>query len=294
MDGKLLRVADLRVHYSTFEGTVHAVNGLSFELDAGKTIGLVGESGAGKTTSVLSILRLVPAPPGKIVGGSIFFEGQNLLELDESAMKGLRGNKISMIFQDPMTSLNPLRKIGYHLEEIIERFSPGLSAQERQEKMLDILSKVGIPNPVQRLNQYPFEFSGGMRQRILIAMALLAEPRLLIADEPTTALDVTIQAQILALIKGLQESLGLTVIIVSHDFGVIAGLCDQVKVMRSGQVVEEGTVNDIFENPLHPYTQELLQAARLDREGLQDSSSAYPDGPLVAVSDTHFVRRELD
>ena len=160
--------------------------------------------------------------------------------------------------------------------------------------MLDILSKVGIPNPGQRLNQFPFEFSGGMRQRMLIAMALLAEPRVLIADEPTTALDVTIQAQILALIKGLQESLGLTVIIVSHDFGVIAGLCDQVKVMRSGQVVEEGTVDDIFDNPLHPYTQELLQAARLDGEGLQDSSSAYPDGPLVAVSDTHFVRRELD
>ena len=280
-----ITLENLTIHTKKGKQSQVLVKDVSISVPQGTILGIVGESGSGKSLTVKSMMGIAPKEV-QVAYDRLELEGRPLSDYEHLPM--------AMIFQDPMTSLNPLRKIGYHLEEIIERFSPGLSAQERQEKMLDILSKVGIPNPVQRLNQYPFEFSGGMRQRILIAMALLAEPRVLIADEPTTALDVTIQAQILALIKGLQESLGLTVIIVSHDFGVIAGLCDQVKVMRSGQVVEEGTVNDIFDNPLHPYTQELLQAARLDREELQDSSSAYPDGPLVAVSDTHFVRRELD
>ena len=280
-----ISLENLTIHTKKGKQSQVLVKDVSISVPQGTILGIVGESGSGKSLTVKSMMGIAPKEV-QVAYDRLELEGRPLLDYEHLPM--------AMIFQDPMTSLNPLRKIGYHLEEIIERFSPGLSAQERQEKMLDILSKVGIPNPVQRLNQYPFEFSGGMRQRILIAMALLAEPRLLIADEPTTALDVTIQAQILALIKGLQESLGLTVIIVSHDFGVIAGLCDQVKVMRSGQVVGEGTVDDIFDNPLHPYTQELLQAARLDGEGLQDSSSAYPDGPLVAVSDTHFVRRELD
>ena len=280
-----ITLENLTIHTKKGKQSQVLVKDVSISVPQGTILGIVGESGSGKSLTVKSMMGIAPKEV-QVAYDRLELEGRPLSDYEHLPM--------AMIFQDPMTSLNPLRKIGYHLEEIIERFSPGLSAQERQEKMLDILSKVGIPNPVQRLNQYPFEFSGGMRQRMLIAMALLAEPRVLIADEPTTALDVTIQAQILALIKGLQESLGLTVIIVSHDFGVIAGLCDQVKVMRSGQVVEEGTVDDIFDNPLHPYTQELLQAARLDREELQDSSSAYPDGPLVAVSDTHFVRRELD
>ena len=280
-----ISLENLTIHTKKGKQSQVLVKDVSISVPQGTILGIVGESGSGKSLTVKSMMGIAPKEV-QVAYDRLVLEGRPLSDYEHLPM--------AMIFQDPMTSLNPLRKIGYHLEEIIERFSPGLSAQERQEKMLDILSKVGIPNPLQRLNQYPFEFSGGMRQRILIAMALLAEPRVLIADEPTTALDVTIQAQILALIKGLQESLGLTVIIVSHDFGVIAGLCDQVKVMRSGQVVEEGTVDDIFDNPLHPYTQELLQAARLDREELQDSSSAYPDGPLVAVSDTHFVRRELD
>ena len=280
-----ISLENLTIHTKKGKQSQVLVKDVSISVPQGTILGIVGESGSGKSLTVKSMMGIAPKEV-QVAYDRLVLEGRPLSDYEHLPM--------AMIFQDPMTSLNPLRKIGYHLEEIIERFSPGLSAQERQEKMLDILSKVGIPNPGQRLNQFPFEFSGGMRQRMLIAMALLAEPRVLIADEPTTALDVTIQAQILALIKGLQESLGLTVIIVSHDFGVIAGLCDQVKVMRSGQVVEEGTVDDIFDNPLHPYTQELLQAARLDREGLQDSSSAYPDGPLVAVSDTHFVRRELD
>ena len=280
-----ITLENLTIHTKKGKQSQVLVKDVSISVPQGTILGIVGESGSGKSLTVKSMMGIAPKEV-QVAYDRLDLEGRPLSDYEHLPM--------AMIFQDPMTSLNPLRKIGYHLEEIIERFSPGLSAQERQEKMLDILSKVGIPNPGQRLNQFPFEFSGGMRQRMLIAMALLAEPRVLIADEPTTALDVTIQAQILALIKGLQESLGLTVIIVSHDFGVIAGLCDQVKVMRSGQVVEEGTVEDIFDNPLHPYTQELLQAARLDGEGLQDSSSAYPDGPLVAVSDTHFVRRELD
>ena len=280
-----ITLENLTIHTKKGKQSQVLVKDISISVPQGTILGIVGESGSGKSLTVKSMMGIAPKEV-QVAYDRLDLEGRPLSDYEHLPM--------AMIFQDPMTSLNPLRKIGYHLEEIIERFSPGLSAQERQEKMLDILSKVGIPNPVQRLNQYPFEFSGGMRQRMLIAMALLAEPRVLIADEPTTALDVTIQAQILALIKGLQESLGLTVIIVSHDFGVIAGLCDQVKVMRSGQVVEEGTVDDIFDNPLHPYTQELLQAARLDREELQDSPSTYPDGPLVAVSDTHFVRRELD
>ena len=280
-----ITLENLTIHTKKGKQSQVLVKDVSISVPQGTILGIVGESGSGKSLTVKSMMGIAPKEV-QVAYDRLELEGRPLSDLEHLPM--------AMIFQDPMTSLNPLRKIGYHLEEIIERFNPGLSAQERQEKMLDILSKVGIPNPGQRLNQFPFEFSGGMRQRMLIAMALLAEPRVLIADEPTTALDVTIQAQILALIKGLQESLGLTVIIVSHDFGVIAGLCDQVKVMRSGQVVEEGTVDDIFDNPLHPYTQELLQAARLDGEGLQDSSSAYPDGPLVAVSDTHFVRRELD
>lgn len=259
------------------------VKEVSIVVPKGQILGIVGESGSGKSLTVKSMMGIQPQNV-QVQYDRLEFEGKTIADHQRLPM--------AMIFQDPMTSLNPLRTIGYHLEEIIKRFNPSLSVKERRNKMMDMLAKVGISNPEQRLKQYPFEFSGGMRQRILIAMALLAEPRVLIADEPTTALDVTIQAQILALMKQLQESLELTVIIVSHDFSVIAGLCDQVKVMRLGQVVEEGTVEDIFDNPLHPYTQKLLQAAQL-----KVSPSGYSvadegvDGQLVAVSDTHWVRK---
>lgn len=259
------------------------VKDVSISLQKGRILGIVGESGSGKSLTVKSMMGIQPKE---------LLVHYDRLEFEERPVSDYQQLPMAMIFQDPMTSLNPLRKIGYHLEEIIQRFHPQLSAQERQEKMEDMLSKVGITNPKQRLKQYPFEFSGGMRQRIVIAMALLAEPRVLIADEPTTALDVTIQAQILALIKELQESLDLTVLIVSHDFSVIAGLCDEVKVMKLGRVVEEGTVDDIFQDPQHPYTQELLQAARLELDTPSFTSSQEDlDSPLVAVSDTHFVRK---
>lgn len=275
---------NLRITTKKGKETNTLVEDVTLAVPKGKVLGLVGESGSGKSLTVKSIMGIQPKEVS-ISYDRLEFEGKEVVTGESLP--------IAMIFQDPMTSLNPLRKIGYHLEEIIKRFTPQLTATERQEKMVDMLSKVGIPQPEQRLNQYPFEFSGGMRQRILIAMALLAEPRVLIADEPTTALDVTIQAQILALIKELQESLGLTVVIVSHDFGVIAGLCDEVKVMRTGQVVEEGTVEDIFDNPLHPYTQELLQAARLEGQNAEVATSEriVQEGKLVPVSDTHFVRK---
>ncbi|MGT2799937.1 ABC transporter ATP-binding protein [Streptococcus marmotae] len=259
------------------------VKKVSLTVPKGKILGIVGESGSGKSLTVKSMMGIQPKD---------LLVQYDRLEFEGKAVADYQHLPMAMIFQDPMTSLNPLRKIGYHLDEIIKRFSPTESAEGRKKKMVDMLTKVGISNPEQRLKQFPFEFSGGMRQRILIAMALLAEPKVLIADEPTTALDVTIQAQILALIKQLQESLDLTVIIVSHDFSVIAGLCDQVKVMREGQIVEAGTVDDIFDNPLHPYTQELLQAARLETGPTSDFLSQEKiDGPLVAVSGTHFVRQ---
>lgn len=259
------------------------VEGVDLHVPEGEIVGLVGESGSGKSLTVKSIMGILP----KEVEATY-----DRLEFENKPVSTYERLPMAMIFQDPMTSLNPLRRIEDHLEEIIKRFTPALSAAERKQKMIDILLKVGIQQPEQRLRQYPFEFSGGMRQRILIAMALLAEPRVLIADEPTTALDVTIQGQILSLIKQLQESLGLTVILVSHDFGVIAGMCNRVKVMRFGQIVEEGTVEEVFENPLHPYTQELLQAARLEAGNQQtDIPQEREDSPLIAASETHFVRR---
>ncbi|KXT78158.1 ABC transporter ATP-binding protein [Streptococcus sp. DD13] len=266
------------------QADVPLVKGVDLDIPKGKIVGIVGESGSGKSLTMKSVLSILPKEL------EVSYEQ---LDVNGQAAKDWDRLPVSMIFQDPMTSLNPLRKIGYHLQEIVERFHPDLSRKEQEEMMEEMIGKVGIDRPKERLNQYPFEFSGGMRQRIMIAMALLANPEVLIADEPTTALDVTIQAQILALVKDLQANLGLTVVIVSHDFGVIAGLCDEVKVMRDGLFVEEGTVEDIFYHAAHPYTQELLAAAQL--KGTDTTTIAVDQADeteLVALSHSHRVRRK--
>lgn len=260
------------------------VKNLDVRVPKGRILGIVGESGSGKSLTVKTIMGIQPDSV-QATYNQLQFEGKEVTKKDQLPM--------SMIFQDPMTSLNPLRKIGFHLEEIVKRYTPGLSKEKGREKILSMLEKVGISQPEQRLNQYPFEFSGGMRQRILIAMALLSEPKVLIADEPTTALDVTIQAQILALIKELQETLGLTVLIVSHDFGVIASLCDDVLVMKDGQIVEEGILEEVFDNPQHPYTQQLLQAARFESSQEVASYKQSESAALVSISPTHRVRKEV-
>jgi len=274
----LIKVEDLKTYFYTEDGTVPAVDGVSFSIEAGKTMGLVGESGCGKSVTSLSIMRLIP-PPGKITGGKIIFDGTDLLELPESEMRRIRGNKISMIFQEPMTSLNPVFTIGSQIAEVIQ-LHQGLDKNSAMEKAIEMMRLVGIPSPELRAKDYPHQLSGGMRQRIMIAMALACNPRLLIADEPTTALDVTIQAQILELIKELREKLGMSVLLITHNLGVVAETADNVAVMYAGKIVEYGTVRDIFKNPLHPYTWGLLQAIpRLDttRERLLTIEGSVPD-----------------
>lgn len=264
MPKNLLAVDNLKVSFFTHVGEVQAVRGTTFSLEAGEAVALVGESGCGKSVTAQSIMRLIPDPPGRIVGGSILFEGQDLATASEKHMEKIRGNQIGMIFQDPMTSLNPTMTIGRQLMEGIMKHQ-GLSKKEAREKAIEMLSLVGIPQPDRRVNQYPHEFSGGMRQRVMIAMALSCEPRLLIADEPTTALDVTIQAQIIELMKELKEKTGTSIILITHDLGVVAGLCSRVLVMYAGQIVESGLIRDVFYHPKHPYTYSLLRAVpRLD------------------------------
>ena len=263
---ELLRVRNLETHFSTHEGTVKAVNRISFTINKGQTLGLVGESGCGKSVTALSIMRLVPNPPGKIVGGEISFEGQDLLELDEKEMRKIRGKKISMIFQEPMTSLDPVFTIGHEIVESIQ-LHQGLKKEEARQKAKEALKIVGMPDAGKRMNNYPHELSGGMRQRAMIAMALSCNPTLLIADEPTTALDVTIQAQILRLIHELKEEFDASVMLITHDLGVIAEMCDYVAVMYAGQIVESSDVDTLFRNPLHPYTKGLNKSIpRLDVE----------------------------
>jgi peptide/nickel transport system ATP-binding protein/oligopeptide transport system ATP-binding protein len=249
----ILEVNDLRTYFYTKEGEVPAVDGVDFELQKGETLGLVGESGSGKSVSALSALRLVPSPPGKIVDGEILFEGQDLTKLSESEMRKIRGNDISMIFQEPMTSLNPVYTVG---DQIIEAITlhQDVEYAEARDMAVEMLRKVGIPAPAQRVDEYPHQMSGGMKQRVMIAMALACNPKLLIADEPTTALDVTIQAQILELLKELQDDLDMSILFITHDLGVVAETCDYVAVMYGGRVVEYGDVETIFENPSHPYT----------------------------------------
>lgn len=262
----LLEVRNLQTYFNVKEGLAKAVDGVSFQLRRGETLGLVGESGCGKTVSALSILKLLDVPPAHYQGGEIIFDGQDLLKTSETGMQRIRGNTISMIFQEPMTSLNPVLSVGFQIEEIL-RNHMRLNSSETRERSVELLGMVGIPSPQRRFNAYPHELSGGMRQRIMIAIALACNPNVLIADEPTTALDVTIQAQIIDLMQTLQADLGTSILLITHDLGVIAETADRVAVMYAGRIVEEADILTIFKNPVHPYTQGLLRSIpRIDEE----------------------------
>ena len=276
----LIEVNDLRTHFYTQDGVVKAVNGVSFYVNEGETLGIVGESGCGKSVSVLSVMRLIPQPPGKIVDGKVSFQGLDLLKVSDDEIRQVRGNKIAMIFQDPMTSLNPVLTIGRQINEALE-LHLHMTSDQATKRSAELLKMVGIPEAEARLRDYPHQFSGGMRQRAMIAMALACDPQLLIADEPTTALDVTIQAQIVDLVKRLRDDIGMAVIWITHDLGVVAGLADRVMVMYSGYVVEEAPVKELYGDPRHPYTLGLLHSIpRLDetrREKLQPIEGLPPD-----------------
>ncbi|WP_232843524.1 ABC transporter ATP-binding protein [Sporosarcina beigongshangi] len=284
----VLKVTDLHVSFVSQEDDFNAVRGVSFEVKKGETLGIVGESGSGKSVTARSIMRLLPSPPSYMKEGIIEFQGQNLTQKTEKEMESIRGRDISMIFQDPMTSLNPTIKIGKQIAESLMKHQ-NLSKREAKKEALDLLKVVGIHNSEARFNQFPHEFSGGMRQRVMIAMALACRPSLLIADEPTTALDVTIQAQILNLMKDMQERFGTSIILITHDLGVVAGMCDRVAVMKDGEIVETGTTNEIFENPQHAYTKKLLNALpRLDERKKAKKPPRIKDGldpasPLLEV-----------
>jgi len=261
----LLKVRGLSTHFFTPDGVVRAVDDVSFDVGYGETLGLVGESGCGKSVSALSIARLVPNPPGRIVAGSVVFDGIDVLKLNDDGIRKLRGKEIGFIFQDPLTSLNPTLTIGYQIAEAI-REHMGLPEKAAKDRVVELLSKVGIPRARERLNDYPFQFSGGMRQRVMIAIALSCDPKLILADEPTTALDVTIQAQILELIETLSDEFGTAVLLITHDLGIAAGMCDRVNVMYAGRIVESGAAAALYHNPRHPYTIALLRSVpRLDR-----------------------------
>ncbi|MGN7457743.1 ABC transporter ATP-binding protein [Paenibacillus pasadenensis] len=273
----ILKVDDLRVSFRVRGGEVQAVRGVSFEMAKGEALAIVGESGSGKSVTAQSMMRLIPTPPGTYKGGQIVFEGSDLLKKTEKQMESVRGRDIGMIFQDPMTSLNPTMTIGSQIVEVLTRHQ-NMSKDAASKKAVDMLRLVGIPNPEARVKQYPFEFSGGMRQRAMIAIALSCDPTLLIADEPTTALDVTIQAQILQVMKDMQEKLGTSIILITHDLGIVADMCDKVIVMYAGQVVERGNKFEIFKSPQHPYTQGLLKSLpRLDQR---------KDEPLIPIDGT--------
>ena len=261
---KLLEIKNLRTYFYTEEGVVRAVDGVSWDLDEGETLGLVGESGSGKSVSAMSILRLIPRPPGRIVEGEIIFEGQNLVDLSDDELRHVRGNRIAMVFQEPMTSLNPVLTIGEQLTEAI-KLHLHLDQPEADKRAIELLEMVGIPEAPQRLKDYPHQFSGGMRQRVMIAMALSCNPKLLLADEPTTALDVTIQAQILEIMARLSKELGTAVVVITHNLGVVARYADRVNVMYAGKIVESGSASDVFKKPRHPYTHGLMESVpRLD------------------------------
>jgi len=254
----ILDVKGLKTVFRTRGGEVHAVNSVDFDLRPGELLGVVGESGSGKSVTMMSLLRLLPSPPAEMRNGTVMFDGQDLLKISPEELRKVRGSKIGFIFQDPMTSLNPVYTIGFQLAEPL-RSHLGMSKAQARERSTELLRLVGIPDPEQRLKDYPHQFSGGMRQRVMIAIALACDPQVLIADEPTTALDVTIQAQIIELVKELRKKLGMAIIWVTHDLGVIAGIADRVMVMYAGQIVEEGPVTEIFKDPQHPYTRALLK-----------------------------------
>jgi len=275
-DGPLLMVRDLVVRFRTHDAVIHAVNGVTFDVAEGETVGLVGESGCGKSVTNLAIMRLLPKPAGRIEGGRVVFDGQDLVALPESEVREIRGRDVAMIFQDPMTSLNPVLTIEEQLTETL-RAHRRVTADEARARAVELLSLVGIPRPETRLRSFPHQFSGGMRQRVMIAMALALEPRLLIADEPTTALDVTIQAQVLELVRDLTRRLGTAVILITHDLGVVAGMTQRINVMYAGFIVEAGLTADIFARPSHPYTVGLLHSIpRLDAA----------DEPLIPIEGT--------
>jgi oligopeptide transport system ATP-binding protein len=261
---KLLEVKNLKTQFFTQDGVVHAVNGVSYTVDKGETVAIVGESGSGKSVGVMSLIRLIPQPPGKIVDGEVWFDGQDLIKLSEDELREIRGNRIAMIFQDPMTSLNPVLTIGRQITEALE-LHLHMNKDQARKRAVQLLEMVGIPGAESRLDDYPHQFSGGMRQRVMIAMGLSCDPQLLIADEPTTALDVTIQAQIVDLVRRLQDELGMAIIWITHDLGVVAGLAQKVIVMYAGFIVEESDVDSIYAQPRHPYTLGLLRSIpRLD------------------------------
>ncbi len=276
----LLEVMGLKTQFFTQDGVVKAVDGVSFYVNEGETLGIVGESGCGKSVSVLSVMRLIPQPPGKIVDGKVMFDGVDLLAVSDDEIRRVRGNKIAMIFQDPMTSLNPVLTIGRQIGEALE-LHMGMNKEESRKRSAQLLGMVGIPEADDRLDDYPHQFSGGMRQRAMIAMALACNPQLLIADEPTTALDVTIQAQIVELVKRLRDEIGMAIIWITHDLGVVAGLADRMMVMYAGHAVEEAPVKEVYGDPRHPYTLGLLGSLpRLDEireEKLQSIEGLPPD-----------------
>ena len=287
----MLEVKDLHVHYETDAGVVKAVNGVSFTLEKGETLGLVGETGAGKTTTALALLRLVPDPPGKIVSGDILLEDKELLKLKTSEMRKLRGEKIAMIFQDPMTALNPVMTVGDQIAEVIRLHNRGLSKAQLAIKAAEMLETVGIP--ADRCGEYPHQFSGGMKQRVVIAIALACNPDILIADEPTTALDVTIQAQVLDLIRELKNQRQTSVILITHDLGVVAEICDKVAIMYAGEIVEIGTLEQVYRNPVHSYTKGLFNSLpdlHKNVRRLQPIRGLMPD-PMALPEGCNFADR---
>ncbi len=279
MPDPLLSIDDLVVEFKTEDGVVHAVDGVSYELFPGEILGIVGESGSGKSVSTLALLGLIPQPPGRVVSGTAMFKGKDLLRLKKKELRRVRGNEVAMVFQDPMTSLNPVLTVGNQLGEAIKTHFPAEKDDVVKQKVIDLLTLVGVPNPEQRYSQYPHEFSGGMRQRAMIAMAISNSPSLLIADEPTTALDVTIQAQVLEVLKRVQQETDAATILITHDLGIVAEMCDRVLVMYAGHIVESGDVATIFRSPRHPYTIGLMNSLPKlteDEEWLEPITGAPP------------------
>ncbi|NJD58608.1 MAG: peptide ABC transporter ATP-binding protein [Anaerolineales bacterium] len=290
---KILEVIDLKTRFHIAEGTVHAVNGVSFHLNEGETIGVVGESGCGKSVTMMSIMGLIPIPPGEIASGQALFQGKDLIKLEESQMEEIRGRDIAMVFQDPMTAFNPVLSIGRQLSEPL-RIHLGLEKEKNQQRCVELLEMVGIPEPANRLKDFPHQFSGGMRQRAMIAMALSCNPSILIADEPTTALDVTIQAQIVELVQSIRTAMNMSVIWITHDLGVVAEIAERVIVMYSGFIVEEALVDHLYEDARHPYTHALLAALpRVDlrREKRLHSIPGAPPNLLVEPKGCPFAPR---